>query len=49
MAEFYIHVRKYSRDMGETWHRVFPRSINDRKCTRIKAVNGEPVWLHDLL
>lgn len=40
----YIHVKHSS---AETWHRVFPRKIRERRCTRIAVSNGIPQWFYD--
>lgn len=40
----YIHVKHKNDD---TWHRVFPKRISGRSCTRLALHNGILQWLHD--
>ncbi len=42
----YIHVRRNDVD-GETWHRVFPKRIRGRVCTRVAVTDGTVCWMHD--
>lgn len=43
----YLHVLKYTPDEGDTWHRVQPRNLRGRKCTRVAVWNGVVHWLFD--
>lgn len=44
----YIHVRKWTWEEGETWHRVYPKRIGGREVRRVAVTDGRPAWLHDL-
>ena len=43
----YIHVRAYTWDEGETWHRVFPRAAKGRPRLRLAVRDGRPFWIFD--
>jgi hypothetical protein len=43
----YIHVRAFTPDEGETWHRVYPRPLKGFVCTRVGVMEGQLRWLFD--
>lgn len=45
--EGYIHVRAYTWDEGETWHRVVPKPVKNRPRMRLAVRDGRPFWIFD--
>ena len=43
----YIHVRAYTWDEGETWHRVCPKPVKNRPRLRLAVRDGRPFWIFD--
>lgn len=44
----YIHVRRWTLEEGETWHRVRPKRIGGRVANRMSVKDGLPHWLFDV-
>lgn len=43
----YLHVRRWSAEDGDTFHRVYPRAIRGHTHARLCVENGALYWLHD--
>lgn len=43
----YIHVHRWNREEGDTFHRVYPKGIANHEVRRVSMVNGILHWLHD--